>query len=272
MSIAQVEREVRTQPEMLDRALADLEPGSLRDGSLLVGAGDSYAASVCVSQLSSMKVLALDPLALLDMARLDRDVCIISVSGRTRANLDLAKAARATGQSVVVVTANPRSPLALLADRVVELPFRPAPRTPGMLSFTLSLLALLKMTQPAFGCDFQTAFRSAKAASRSVAVTKRGTTFMLGNWALHGVSIYGAAKVYELLGWKAQSEMLQQFAHTELFSLSRSDSVNILSGVGLTKYENRLHAELVKRGYRARIVLPEGRSVVEKLFSAVFAL
>ena len=273
LTIADLEREVRSQPEALERALAGLDANRLGDGSLLVGAGDSYAAAVCASQLSSLRVIAQDPLALLDMADLgERSVCIVSVSGRTRTNLDVARVARANGRTLVAITADERSPLARLADRVVTLPYRPVPRTPGMLSFTLSLLALLKMALPDFRCDFRAAFQSAVPASRALSISRRGTTFMLGNRALYGVSIYGAAKVYELLGRKAQAEQLEQFGHMEVFSLSRSDSVNVLSGLGLRRREARLHSELAKRGYTSRLVQPEGKSGVERLFSVVFAV
>lgn len=273
MTIVQIEREVRRQPEELEKALAELEVGRLGDGSLIVGAGDSYAAAVCASQMSSLRVIAQDPLALLDMVNLgERDVCVVSVSGRTKTNLDVAKMANTTGRSLVAVTASRQSPLAKLADQVVELPFTPKRRTPGMLSFTLSLLALLKMTLPGFRCDFRAAFESAVAASKSLSISKRGTTFFLGNWALHGVSIYGAAKLYELLGWKAHAEQLEQFSHMEVFSLSPSDAVNVLSGLGLSWYERRLHAELAKQGFRSGLVLPQGKSGVERLFSVVFAV
>jgi hypothetical protein len=274
LTIAEVEGEVLGQPGELAKAQADLEPGRLGDGAVIVGAGDSYAAAVCASQMSSLRVVAQDPLALLDMVDLgEREVCVVSVSGRTRTNLDVAKMAKTTGRSLVVVTANKDSQLAGLADRVVQLPFRPAPRTPGMLSFTLSLLALLKMSLPPFTCDFKAAFESAIPASRSFSISRKGATFVVGNWALYGVSIYAAAKVYEILGSKAQAEQLEQFGHMELFSVSRGDCVNVLSGLGLSRREKRLQSELGKGGYRSKIVLPEGGgNGVERLFSVIFAV
>ena len=273
VTIKQVEMEVWSQPEALRVAVGDAELPRLPDDSLLVGAGDSYAAAVAASQISSLRVLASDPLALLDMTGLgERDVCIISVSGRTRTNLKVAEMARMTGRSVTAVTAFRDSPLAALADEVVELPFKPAPRSPGMLSFTLSLLALLKITLPDFACDFRAAFDSAVDASRSFRVSKSEVTFLLGNWALYGVSIYGAAKVYEILGRKAQAEQVEQFGHMELFSLSRGDSVNILSGLGLCKSERQLHSELLKHRYSSGVIQAAGNTGVEKLFASIFAV
>ena len=272
-SINSVEEEVLSQPDTLDKEIRRPVPERLAPGTVIVGAGDSYAAGVCASQLASLRFPVSDPLSLLDMRDLgERDLCIVSVSGRTRTNIEVAKMARRTGRAVTVVSSFRDSPLACLADRVIELPFRPAPKSPGMLSFSLTLLALLRMTSPQFRCDFQRALSVAGNPSRSFRVSERGTTFILANWASYGVAVYGSAKVYEVLGSKAQPEELEQFGHMEIFSLTKQDSVNVISGLGSRKAALRLHRQLGEHGFSSSEVRMNRGNISERLFASVFAL
>lgn len=272
-TIRAVEEEVSNQPGVLADLLKRPDSMRLAPGTILVGAGDSYAAAECVSQLLSFRYLAADPLSVLAMSDLgDRDICIISVSGRTKTNVEVATMAKMTGRSVTAVTSFASSPLASSADNVVLLPFRPSPKSPGMLSFSMTLLALLKMTVPGLMCDFRHAFEAATPLARSLRFSRTGTTFLLGDWALYGACIYGAAKVYELLGLKAHAEQLEQFGHMELFSLSRRDSVNIITGMGSSKPAGILHTQLLRHRYgSSEIQLREGNGI-ERLFASVFAL
>ena len=50
---------------------------------------------------------------------------IISISGETRSNIELARALKGVAEITVAITCNPRSRLAAAADSVVELPFKP---------------------------------------------------------------------------------------------------------------------------------------------------
>lgn len=272
-TIVELEREVEGQPDILSDALSSPSPAMIREGSLLIGAGDSYAAAVCASQLSSLRFLACDPLAALKVLEAEpRDLCIISVSGRTRTNLEAARMGRTKGRRIVAVTASRASPLGRLADIILELPFKPAARSPGMLSFSLTLLTVLRATLPPFRCDFHRAFAQGTALAGSFRLSPRGTTFLLGDWALYGVSLYGAAKVEELLAMKAQAVYLEQFGHGEVLSLSRRDTVNILSGLGSAKAPRRLLRELSLRRYSASDLRPAGTDDIERLFASVFAV
>jgi hypothetical protein len=78
------------------------------------------------------------------------------------------------------------------------------------------------------------------------------------------------AKVYEILGGRAQASLLEEFSHTSLFSLSASDRVNVVESPNGRKGE-KLHERLAKGGYSSSLVRLEG-DAVERLYLLVFSL
>lgn len=238
----------------------------------MVGAGDSYAAALIASNMSSGKIVAADPYAVFvspDFA-IGRDVFFISVSGWTVSNLAAARRLRGTARRVAV-TSSRSSPLASEADEVVLLPYDTRPRSVGTLSFTLSLLAVMKAVLGEVECDFEAAFARGRALSRKFLLAGNGTTFFLGNLSAHGVALYAAAKVYEMLGSKSHAEHLEQFSHMELFSMRRSDTVNILGINDPSKLGAKLKGALSERGYGASLIFTEFRGIYDQIFSSIFA-
>ncbi|MFB5648477.1 MAG: SIS domain-containing protein, partial [Candidatus Nitrosomaritimum aestuariumsis] len=51
--------------------------------------------------------------------------------------------------------------------------------------------------------------------------------FVLGNMHTYPIAMYCAAKFYELLGYDAHYERIEQFSHMELFSAKKGDTVII---------------------------------------------
>jgi fructoselysine-6-P-deglycase FrlB-like protein len=262
--------EVSGQAEVL-RSFAKSELPRAGKGSVFVGAGDSYAAAVAGFYLSKANCLAVDPYALISCPEIakGRDVFFISVSGKTSSNVEAARKVRRLARLTTAVTADGGSRLAASTERTVKLPMVAVPRSPGFLSFSLSLLAVLRIATGEVSCDFESAFRSAEEDSRNVSFA-RGTTYFLGNSAAYGVSLYSAAKAYELLGARSHAELLEEFSHLELFSLGRSDSVNIFSSFDPLKMGERLRMALSDRGYVSRLIPPRGSSDAERLFHSVF--
>ncbi len=262
--------EIRGQPKALE-AFGKSGFPSASKGSVFVGAGDSYAAALVAFYASRAGCIALDPYVLVAYPEIaaGREVFFISVSGRTAANVEAAARVRRLAKSTTAITSEGTNRLSELTDHAVKLPVRPAPRSPGLMSFSLSALAVLNISANAGGCDFEGAMHRAEKDSLEMVFSK-GMTYFLGNASAHAITVYSAAKVYEFLGAKAQGELLEEFSHLELFSLGESDSVNIFScfdpeGAGL-----KLREALSQRGYQARQVPSRGRSDCEKLFHAIF--
>ena len=262
--------EVKAQPETLaDFAEAKLE--KVPAGSIFVGAGDSYAAAVAGFYVSNGRCIALDPYSLLaspEMAS-GRDVVFVSSSGRTSSNVAAARRVMGVARRTWALTADDKSKLARATNEIVKIPMEYVPRTTGMLSFSLSLLAVVRMSSSLGSCDFGRAWRWARKQSSAVRYGT-GTTYFLGNSAAFALSLYAAAKGYELLGAKCHAELLEEFSHKEVFSLRKQDSVVVFACFDPAGMGEKLCRLLGSEGYDARSIAGDG-SATERLFGSVFA-
>src|SRR3989454_12481536 len=120
--------------------LPKLQPSTL----IFAGSGDSYSAAVFAQELSQGESTASDPYELLtNISRIrGKNLVIISVSGRTKTNIELVRKAKRMARETIAVTANPESPLAKECDQTLQLKYRTTGiLTAGTVSFTTSLLA-----------------------------------------------------------------------------------------------------------------------------------
>ena len=136
-----------------------------------------------------------------------------------------------------------------------------------MLSFSLSALAVMRISGAEGRCGFGRALERAGDAEFAFA-DGSGTTYFLGNSLAFPVSLYAAAKAYEILGAKAHAELLEEFNHLELFSMDRSDAVNSFACFDPTGMAAELSSALADR--RSSVIPELGRSPIEKLFHAIF--
>ncbi len=264
-------REVGEQPSKL-RSFLSVPVERATSGSIFVGAGDSYAAALATFYLSGGKYLAFDPYAIFTIpsAAAGRDVFFVSVSGRTASNISAARMLRGVARRRIAITASQGSPLAEEVDEVILLPYESRARVAGTLSFTMALLASMKAALGEFSCNFSKCYSAAKAAQKKAAFSDHGTTYILGNNAAHAIAVYCAAKVYEILGYRADAEQLEEFSHMELFSLKASDSVIIFSAFDPARVGARLHAALRSKGYITSLLEPYSPNTVETIFYYAF--
>lgn len=272
MKLNDVADEVRAQPGRLE-SFAKANLPRMPRGSIFVGAGDSYAAALAGFYLSRGSCLALDPYSLAAFPEMaaGKDVVFVSASGKTSSNLAAARRIRGVAGQTWAITTDVQGKLARMVDRTVRIPMDYVPKASGMLSFTLSLLAVLKMSSGEGPCDFRRAFRRGSAGSRAV-VFGKGTTYFLGNNAAYAISVYAAGKTYELLGAKCHAELLEEFSHMEVFSLKGSDAVNAFGCFDQARMGDKLLRLLKTQGYSARLIPGEKEGAVEDLFCSAFAV
>ena len=263
--------EVERQPGVLLKFSNSSFPKARR-GSIFVGAGDSFSAAMAGFYASNGSCIATDPYHLASTPEIAKgvDVFLISVSGRTASNLAAAMKVRTLARRTIAITSDEGSRLAGLVDEVVRLPMRYSLRTPGLLSYSLSLLAVLNIAGRGVKCDFEGAFRAARRDEGNIRWGE-GTTYFLGNSLAYPVSMYAAAKTYEFIGVKAHPQLLEEFSHLELFSLGPSDVVNVFSAFDPLGTSDRLAKALAHQGYESHAVPSRGGSETERLFHAVFA-
>ncbi|MDH5703565.1 MAG: SIS domain-containing protein [Aigarchaeota archaeon] len=258
-SLEAMRQEIEFQVDDLRRYqlyLDTVERPSHRERPAFLGCGDSFAAALAAQHISNHQAIALDPKeAALNPAALDgRRLFVVSVSGRTSANIEAARIGKRRGCGVTAITADPGSRLAEEADELIELRFRSAGAlTSGTVSFTTSLLACFHVlgVKPNLA-TLGTVLRSAKNWSRSFLPPIRATTFFLGSGLGYALALYGAAKIFESLGAKSQAQHTEQFSHMELFSLTASDVVVIIDlGSAPDPTGNRLFSRLREAGFKA---------------------
>ena len=270
-AIRRLSDEVEGQASVLERFSLTKLPKARR-GAIFVGAGDSYAAALAAFYATGGGCVALDPYVLASSPGFadGSEVYFVSVSGRTSSNVMAAEKVRHHASRTTAITAAADSRLAELTGRAIELPMSYAPRTSGMLSFCLSLLAVLKLVGEDGPCDFRIMLEQARKAD--LGFSKEGTTYFLGNSLAYPVALYAAAKTYEILGAKAHAELLEEFSHLELFALEKKDFVNGFASFDSSGLSTKLGRALARGGHRSRVVESRGRNAVEELFHAVFVV
>lgn len=269
--LASIEAEVAGQGSLLAKLNRRRMP-ELPSGSLFVGAGDSYIAAVAAAILSGYRHLACDPYFLISSPSLaeGRTVVFISVSGRTKSNVAAARKVAGIARRTIALTSNPDAALANATDDRIRIPYKYVPRMPGTLSFTLSLLATLKLAGLNFSADFAGLLSKAGSRAARLQFSERGTTFFLGNRGSYASSQYAGAKLYEFFGDRAQAQQLEEFSHMELFSLRKEDTVNIFASSDPSGMGKKLAESLRSRGFDADVVNSEGKDEVGQLFYEVF--
>jgi len=257
-------------------ASLDLPPESERAGSncVFIGAGDSFAAAKAAEYLSGFRARALDPYDLLLNPRIveGKHLFVISVSGKTRTNVEAAKAARGIAKRTTAITSDVRSVLAETCDDLIKLNFRKTGElTPGTVSFTATLLACYsRVREPTTIPELRTVFESCVRWSDTIELPAEGTVFIVGTGLSYCMAMYGAAKIYEVLGWKSQYQAAEQFSHMELFSLSGRDVVLLIPCSRADEKMAQLEGLLVSGGWNvAKINLIDSDEIARSIQSAM---
>jgi fructoselysine-6-P-deglycase FrlB-like protein len=192
--------------------------------TIFCGSGDSLASAMLAESHSEFRVKAADPLDLLKNKPIlkNKNIYIVSISGRTISNIKIAKMAKKS----VAITSFPHNPLGKNCNQVIQLK---SPHsdiiTSGSISFLESALVCISLVKSYRIKDPHKLFFEAKNQSKKVHL--KGKVFFLGNLHTYPIALYAAAKLYEILGSDAYYERLEQFSHMELFSAKPGDTVII---------------------------------------------
>jgi fructoselysine-6-P-deglycase FrlB-like protein len=251
-------------------------PDSERSGidCSFVGAGDSFAAAKTAEYLSGFRARALDPYDLSQNPKIaeGKHVYMISVSGRTRTNIEAAKAVHGIAKMVTAITSDACSALAENCDDVIELRFRKTGAvTPGTVSFTTTLLACCsRLRELPMIPDLRPIFDGCVKWSDAIELPTAGTVFIVGTGLGYCMAIYGAAKIFEVLGSRSQYQATEQFSHMELFSLSDRDFILFIPAAGEDRKVAQLESLLVGGRWNvAKTSLMGGDDVVDSIVTSM---
>ncbi|MEE8180831.1 MAG: sugar isomerase [Nitrosopumilaceae archaeon] len=192
--------------------------------TIFCGSGDSLAAALLAESFSNFRIRAADPLDLLKNRSIIKknQVYIISISGNTVSNINVAKIA----QSATAITLNKNSKLVKICSKYIALNYpNSGVFTSGSIGFITSALTCISLVSKFRLRNVSKLFKKALTNSKKIKLGKK--VFILGNLHTFPIAMYAAAKFYEVLGIDAHYERIEQFLHMGLFSVKQGDTVII---------------------------------------------
>lgn len=280
MSLDAMEEEIADQIEDLPRFVSQLEkqrfPHVAPSELVFTGSGDSYAAALFAQELSDGVALASDPyeLSLKPHRARGKHVVLISVSGRTKANIQLAQRLKRVARKKVAITANPSSPLARVCDEKIVLQYSTAGRlTSGTVSFTTSLLACAGILRESpRGIRLRAGMAKAARWAKGLRVPVGGAFYFVGSGVNRALAEYGACKIHEVLGAKAYAQFPEQLGHSQLFSIDPKHDMVICIPNGTNDKTWSVSRALSLHGFHVHSVTGQARNSVARSLEVSFHL
>jgi fructoselysine-6-P-deglycase FrlB-like protein len=250
----------------------------------MTGSGDSYIVASIASYLSKFRITCCYPSTLILNPEIlnDKELYIISVSGRTAHNIAAAKVAIKNNIKTFAVTADPESELGKVCDGIVRIEYsRRRALTSGTASFFLSMLTCLSlMTKITYNRkDLKLAFEIANNRIDDLLKEIPSTTssiLFLADGILYPVACYASLKLNEVLGIRSYPYSLEEYCHAPLFSMKKDDKIIILKGyennIGQSMIINNFVRKLGGLNYSLSSLDFPGSSYLECLFQAIFSV
>ena len=101
--------------------LGKINNDKVSDNLIFVGSGDSYVVGLIAEYLTHHKCKCYSPSDLFssELSK-DRTYCFVSVTGKTKANISVAKRASRAGCKTVAITFNENNKLAQVCDKIIR--------------------------------------------------------------------------------------------------------------------------------------------------------
>jgi fructoselysine-6-P-deglycase FrlB-like protein len=277
-TIAAMELEIEYQVQDLPKLI---QPNKINpDCCLFIGSGDSFVAGLIAHYASKGRAISCNPMEfLLNPFLADkRQIYIISISGRTNANILSAKVARKHKIRTTAITRKPESILAKYCDDIIKLSYKSVGvLTPGTIGFTscmLSCLCLLSDIKELNYIDkiyFQAKSEADDLLEKHFIDTS--SFIFLGDGLLFPIGIYGALKVNEIFGSKSYAYTVEEFCHSPIFSIRPRDNIIIFDNGGYDKKKARaLCKRLDKMSYSSLYINLNNLTVMEAVFKSIFLI
>ena len=150
--------------------LGKINNDKISDNLIFVGSGDSYVAGLITEYLTHHKCKCYSPSDLFS-SELSRDgtYCFVSVTGRTKANISVAKRASQAGSKTVAITFNENSELAKVCDKIIHPNLKRAHTpTAGFGSFVANAVTCLQVAGITVPKKFDMWYQNAVKISKNV--------------------------------------------------------------------------------------------------------
>ena len=240
------------------------------DECIYVGSGDSYVAGLIVEYLTDHKYKCYSPSDLLNSRLLqDKTYCFISVTGRTKANIELARHATESGVKTIAVTLDRNSKLAEVCNKVVPLKITKVNTpTAGFSTFAANVVTCLQIAGITVPQKFDIWHEKAIELSLNLLETMnlpQERVYLLGNNILYAIGLYASFQMAEFFGTAAMAHKLEEFCHSPIFGLKKSDNVWILG-----QNEKRYSSRLERLGLLASYIELYSSDALAQVFQSIF--
>jgi glutamine---fructose-6-phosphate transaminase (isomerizing) len=252
------------------KQLYNIHNKKLFDDCIYVGSGDSYVAGLIVEYLTSHKCRCHSASDLFNSRFIkDKTYCFISVTGKTRANIEVARRASQAGVKTVAVTLNKKSDLAHICDEIVPLKItRTDTPTAGFGTFVANVVTCLQITGLTIPRKFDIWYKNGVQLSQnllpSVTIPEQ-PLYILGNNTLYAIALYASLQMAEFFGSTAVGHKLEEFCHSPIFGLKKSQCVWILG-----QNEEQIRKRLNRLGLRLSYIELYSKDIFTQLFVSIF--
>ena len=250
--------------------LGKINNDKISNNLIFVGSGDSYVAALITEYLTHHKCRCYSPSDLFssELSR-DRTYCFVSVTGRTKANISVAKRASRVGSKTVAITFSENSELAHLCDKIIHPNLKRAHTpTAGFGSFVANAITCLQVagiTVPKkFGLWYHNALKISKNVLESV-VLPEDTVFVLGNNTLYPLAVYTSLQMAEFFGTTSVAQKLEEFCHSPIFGIKKSHQLLVLG-----QKEETISQKLSQLGLKISYIDLYNQDPLSQLFESIF--
>jgi len=215
------------------RELDKIHNEKILDDCIYVGSGDSYVAGLIVEFLTDHKCKCYSPSDLLNSRVLeDKTYCFISATGRTKANIELARRATGLGVKTIAVTQKRNSQLAQVCREIVPLKIN-AEQSPtaGFGTFVANIITCLQIVGIRVPSKFDIWHKKGQELSLNLLnsmILPKPTLYILGNKTLYAIALYASLKVSEFFCINAVAHKLEEFCHSPIFGIKKSNHLWIM--------------------------------------------
>ena len=201
------------------------------ENSIFVGSGDSFVAGLIAEYISNHRCKCYSPADLMRSKFIeDTTYYFISVSGRTRSNIEVAKRATRAGLKTVAVTFNPKSELAKVCKEIISLETVMTNTGTSYSAFTANVVICLQLAGTAIPPNFEKWYRHGMALSSKFHYLyfPKSVLHILGNDVFYPLAIYASLKMAEFFGVTSIPNRTEEFCHSPVFGIKPSHTVWIL--------------------------------------------
>jgi fructoselysine-6-P-deglycase FrlB-like protein len=252
------------------RHLNKIDNRKILDDCIYVGSGDSYVAGLIIEFVTDHKCKCYSPSDLL-YSRFpdDKTYCFISVTGRTKANVELALRARELGVKTIAVTQNRNSQLAQICNEIVPLKItaKHSPTT-GFGTFVANIITCLQIVGLRVPPKFDIWHKKGIEMSLNLLdfmLLPEETVYLLGNKILYAIALYTSLKMAEFFGTTAVAHKLEEFCHSPIFGIKRSHHLWIMG-----EKEETISKRLKRLGLHVSYVELYNPDIFTQLFVSIF--